>query len=125
MQNTVKVHKHSKLTPKYFGPFLIVEKVGNVAYRLDLPDEAQIHPVFHVSLYKYAGGPLEKIIPLPKDARFMLQPCGVLDRKLVRRGNRAAMKVLIQWKGQTTQEAKWEFLDEMKLCFPDFVELTS
>ncbi|XP_076918814.1 uncharacterized protein LOC143579371 [Bidens hawaiensis] len=125
MQNTLRVHKHSKLTPKYFGPFLIVEKVGNVTYRLDLPGEAQIHPVFHVSLLKYAGGPPDKIIPLPTDARFRLQPYGVLDRKLVQRGNRAAMKVLIQWKGQTTQEATWEFLDEMKLRFPDFVELTS
>nr|GFA34121.1 retrotransposon-related protein [Tanacetum cinerariifolium] len=44
MQNSLRVHKHSKLTPKYFGPFLIVEKVGAVAYTLDLPSDALIHP---------------------------------------------------------------------------------
>ena len=125
MQNSLRVHKHSKLTPKYFGPFLIVEKVGNVAYRLDLPDDAQIHPVFHVSLLKEAGGPPSKIIPIPKEARFSLQPSAVLDQKLVKRRNRAAMKVLVQWEGQTTQDATWEFLDELKLRFPDFSELTS
>ncbi|XP_076922291.1 uncharacterized protein LOC143584019 [Bidens hawaiensis] len=125
MQKLLRVHKHSKLTPKYFGPFLIVEKVGNVAYRLDLPGEAQIHPVFHVSLLKEAGGPPSKVIPLPTEARFTLQPHAFLDRKLVKRGKRAAMRVLVQWQGQSTQDATWEFLDELKLRFPDFSELTS
>ncbi|XP_076927289.1 uncharacterized protein LOC143590806 [Bidens hawaiensis] len=125
MQNSLRVSKHSKLTPKYFGPFMIVEKVGNVAYRLDLPEEAQIHPVFHVSLLKDAGGPPTKIIPFPTEARFTLQPQAVLDRKLVKRKNWAAMKVLVQWKGQGTQDATWEFLDELRLRFPDFAELTS
>ncbi|XP_076898581.1 uncharacterized protein LOC143552189 [Bidens hawaiensis] len=124
MQNSLRVHKHSKLTPKYFGPFLIVEKVGAVAYKLNLLEEAHIHLVFHVSLLKDAGGPPDKIVPLPLEARFTLQPYVVLDRKLVMRGNRAAMKVLTHWKDQTTQDATWEFLDELKLRFPDFVELT-
>ncbi|GKB81295.1 ty3-gypsy retrotransposon protein [Tanacetum coccineum] len=57
------------------------------------------------------------IVPIPKEARFSLQPSAVLDQKLVKRRNRAAMKVLVQWKGQTTQDATWEFLD--------FSELTS
>ncbi|GKC00794.1 integrase, catalytic region, zinc finger, CCHC-type containing protein [Tanacetum coccineum] len=66
----------------------------------------------------------ERIV-IPKEARFSLQPSAVLDQKLVKRRNRAAMKVLVQWKGQTTQDATWEFLDELKLRFPDFSELTS
>ncbi|KAF5783699.1 putative nucleotidyltransferase, Ribonuclease H [Helianthus annuus] len=94
MQNSLRVHKHSKLTPKYFGPFLIIEKVGSVAYKLDLPEEAHIHPVFHVSLLKEADGPPEKVVPIPLEARFNFQPQAVLDRKLVKRGHRAAMKFL-------------------------------
>ncbi|XP_076912422.1 uncharacterized protein LOC143570740 [Bidens hawaiensis] len=125
MQNSLRVNKHSKLTPKYFGPFMFTEKVGNVAYRLDLPEEAQIHPVFHVSLLKEAAGPPTKIVPLPTEARFSLQPQAVLERKLVKRRNRAEMKVPVQWKGQGKQEATWEFLDELTLRFPDFSELTS
>nr|GEU76015.1 putative nucleotidyltransferase, ribonuclease H [Tanacetum cinerariifolium] len=78
MQNTLRVHKHSKLTPKYFGPFLVVERVGKVAYRLDLPDETQIHPVFHVSLLKLAGGPPDKVIPISTNARFFCHQRGKL-----------------------------------------------
>ena len=44
----------SKLSPKYFGPFPIVAKVGSVAYKLQLWEGTQIHPVFHVSLLKKA-----------------------------------------------------------------------
>nr|GEY02193.1 Ty3/gypsy retrotransposon protein [Tanacetum cinerariifolium] len=70
-------------------------------------------------------GPPSKIVSILKEARFSLQPSAVLDQKLVKRRNRIAMKVLVQWKGQTTQDATWEFLDELKLRFPDFSELTS
>nr|GEX00394.1 gypsy/Ty3 element polyprotein, putative [Tanacetum cinerariifolium] len=59
-QNTLRVYKYSKLTLKYFGPFLVVERVGKVAYRLDLPDETRIHPFFHVSLLKLTDGPPDK-----------------------------------------------------------------
>ncbi|KAJ0547862.1 putative nucleotidyltransferase, Ribonuclease H [Helianthus annuus] len=124
MQNSLRGYKHSKLTPKYFGPFLIVEKVGMVAYKLDLPAEAHIHPVFHVSLLKGPVGAPDKVVPLPVEARFNLRPVAVIDRKWVKRGNRAAMKVLVQWRDQTVQDATWEFLDDMQLRFPDFSELT-
>nr|GEU32406.1 hypothetical protein [Tanacetum cinerariifolium] len=46
----------------------------------------------------------------------------LLDKKLVKRGSRAAMKILVEWKGQTAQEATWEFLDEMQLRFLDFAD---
>ncbi|KAD3069224.1 hypothetical protein E3N88_37104 [Mikania micrantha] len=122
MQNSLRVYKHSKLTPKYFGPFLILERVGKVAYRLDLPDDSQIHSIFHVSLLKAASGPPDKVVPIPMEARFRLKPMKVLDQKLVKRGSRAAMKVLVQWKDQGMSEATWEFLDDMKLRFPDLEE---
>ncbi|GJU63127.1 putative nucleotidyltransferase, ribonuclease H [Tanacetum coccineum] len=124
-KNTLRVYKYSKLTHKYFGPFLVVERVGKVAYRLDLQDETQIHPVFHVSLLKLAGGAPNKVIPIPTDAYFFLQLSRVFDRKVVKRGSQVAMKILVKWKAHMAQEATWEFLDEMQLRFPDFTDFVT
>ena len=38
-----------KLSPRFYGPFQIVERLGKVAYRLALPTTSRIHPIFHVS----------------------------------------------------------------------------
>lgn len=49
VQSSLALRSNQKLSFKYFGPFKIVAKVGQVAYRLDLPAYASMHPVFHVS----------------------------------------------------------------------------
>ena len=54
----LKVSKHSKilstgpipkLSPRYYEPFRVLKRVGNVAYKLELPEHSKVHPVFHVS----------------------------------------------------------------------------
>lgn len=41
--------RNQKLSPKFYGPFEILDKIGSVAYRLNLPSGSQINPVFDVS----------------------------------------------------------------------------
>lgn len=60
----------SKPSPKYYGHFPIVAKVGPVSYRLQLPSTTNIHPVFHVSLcHKTIGrwDPSSTALPLVED----------------------------------------------------------
>lgn len=49
---SLKAHNVHKLMPRYFVPFSILQRIGSVAYRLDLPPTIHIHPVVHISLLK-------------------------------------------------------------------------
>ncbi|GMI79211.1 hypothetical protein HRI_001590400 [Hibiscus trionum] len=65
-QMSLKLHQHQKLSPKFFGPYQIVKRIGAVAYQLELPPTAKIHPVFHISKLKLCRDePLHQITPLP------------------------------------------------------------
>lgn len=50
-QSTVQ-RKNQKLSKRFYGPYLILERVGNIAYKLQLPEASLIHHVFHVSQLK-------------------------------------------------------------------------
>ncbi|KAJ0444029.1 putative nucleotidyltransferase, Ribonuclease H [Helianthus annuus] len=120
VQTTLRTHKYSKLSPKYYGPFLIIAKVGPAAYKLDLPQGSQIHSTFHVSLLKKAGGPPQVIHQIPMVASSGLQPLKILDRKLAKQGHRAVVKFLIQWKDHPLHDASWMVADEFMLKYPEF-----
>jgi hypothetical protein len=55
-----------KLAPKFYGPFQVKERIGDLSYRLELSPRSQIHNVFHVLfLKKFVGTPPGEIFPLP------------------------------------------------------------
>jgi hypothetical protein len=56
VQASVARRVHHKLSFKFFGPYCIPEKIGAVAYKLDLPSTASVHPIFHVSQLKCSLG---------------------------------------------------------------------
>ena len=88
------------MVAKYYGPFQIEEKVGAVAYRLKLPPEARIHPVFHVSLLKKKIGPLQcsssQLPELDERDQCPLKPEINLKRKVIMRNERPVIQFLIK-----------------------------
>ena len=66
-QTTLTQRVNEKLAPRFYGPFKSIQKMGPVAYKLELPEKARIHPIFHVSLLKKAVGPrlFHHPFPLP------------------------------------------------------------
>ena len=80
-QHSITLQLNQKLGLKYFGPFLVIECVGLVAYKLLLPPEAKIHLVFHISLLKKCvGDAASEYIPLPllsipEGVYFKLKQC--------------------------------------------------
>jgi Reverse transcriptase (RNA-dependent DNA polymerase)/RNase H-like domain found in reverse transcriptase/Integrase zinc binding domain/Chromo (CHRromatin Organisation MOdifier) domain/Retroviral aspartyl protease/Integrase core domain/Retrotransposon gag protein/Zinc knuckle len=96
-----------KLLPKWMGPFTVVGKVNEVAYRLDLPETLKWHNVFHVSLLrKYIDGGRVQPPPLPEivDGEPEYHVEKVLAHRLVGRN----MEFLIKWKGYAQEHNSWE-----------------
>ncbi|XP_058222847.1 uncharacterized protein LOC131332555 [Rhododendron vialii] len=103
----------------------ITQKVGPVAYKLDLPPSSKIHPVFYVSLLKKklisTGVVVQKELPLTgDDGQLQLEPIAILERKLVKRNNRPHILVLVQWSNSIPEDATWENWHDLHQRFPHF-----
>lgn len=117
--------RNAKLSPRYVGPFEILERIGAVAYRLALPPHlSRIHDVFHVSmLRKYEPDPSHVIdwgdLELEEDATFEEQPVEILDsREQVLRGKVIPL-VRVLWRHRDFEEETWERESNMRARFPE------
>ena len=103
----------------------MLHKVGEVAYKLDLPVSSSIHPVFHVSCLKAKVGqqvtPISKLPSVSPDGNLTLEPEAILKRRTVQLRSRTITQVLIQWQGCTSDDASWEDLYQLQLKFPHLV----
>lgn len=91
-----------KLKPCYYGPYRVNQRVGEVAYELDLHCERKIHKVFHVSCLKKALGqqvPTSTMLPsLDEEGQLVLDLEEVLDIKERKLRNRVIKEYLIRWR---------------------------
>ena len=96
---TLLPNPRSKLHPRFYGPFLVIAKVGTVAYQLQLPKGSNIHPMFHVSLVKKVMGaqPASFILPtLPQAEAPTRESIAMLDRRVIYRQGAPITQVLIK-----------------------------
>ena len=111
---------NEKLAPRYFGPFQVLRRVGQCAYRLELPPHYKLHPVFHVSQLKKAIGYAQASPTLPvnltTDLEWVVHPVKALQF----RTTSAGLEVLIQWDSLPVYEATWEPVQTIRQQFPTF-----
>ncbi|MCI17945.1 hypothetical protein A2U01_0039096, partial [Trifolium medium] len=113
------VFKTKKLCPRYIGPFQVIERIGEVAYRLALPPEMSgMHDVFHVSqLRKFVLDSSVTVdletIELEPNMTFQPQPVRIVDRDVRKLRNRTIPVVRVIWEGSHDGEATWELESEM------------
>jgi hypothetical protein len=82
IQSSVSTRSNQKLAFKFFGPFSIIDKIGSIAYKLELPQGSSIHPVFHVSQLKQAVGNQVVSQTLPTDVAAFQIPEKILQRRM-------------------------------------------
>ena len=127
-KGVMRFGKKGKLSPRYIGPFEILERVGFFAYRLALPSNLEkIHNVFHVSLLrKYMPDSSHVLtvepVELGANLTYEEQPVQILDRKeqVLRTKKIPLVKVL--WRNQNVKEATWEPEEAMRQKYPDLFD---
>ncbi|WVZ57697.1 LOW QUALITY PROTEIN: hypothetical protein U9M48_008050 [Paspalum notatum var. saurae] len=116
IQSSLASRAHHKLSYRYFRPY---QKVSAVAYKLQLPANSSVHPVFHVSLLKKAVGSFTVgNLPLPPDSSFSQVPEMILDQRLKNVGNRVVDQVLVKWAHLAPELATWEDVESLRKFFP-------
>lgn len=117
VQHSVQRRVNQKLSFKYFGPYLILQKVGPVAYKLQLPSSSQIHPVIHVSQLKKALPPQ---VTVSADTElnlltlfFSLPPVHVLGHRLHLVGQHVVPQALVQRQSCPSHWSQWEAVSSL------------
>jgi hypothetical protein len=117
-----------KLTTKYYGPFRVLETVGKLAYRLLLPDDVNIHPVFHVSqLKKHLGNhavPQANLPLVSAEGKIKLEPSKVLETRSLPRNGVLVTQWHVEWANLAPEDASWEDANLIKKVFPTFFSNT-
>ncbi|WVZ96328.1 hypothetical protein U9M48_041983 [Paspalum notatum var. saurae] len=121
----VRFGTKGKLSPRYIGPFLIIARVGKLAYRLELPESMKgVHNVFHVSmLRKYLRDPEHHInlepVTIEQDLTFEARPVKILEESDRVLRHRTLKYVKVFWNNQTEREVTWELKSQMQLKYPE------
>jgi len=121
IQTSIATRASHKLSFHYLGPYPVIAKVGAVAYKLQLPEHTNIHPVFHVSLLKKALPSTTQVssgLPVNTKTNIFRIPVKVLQRRVKHDGDGIVSEVLVQWSSWPPSMATWELEDELKKQFP-------
>ncbi|XP_070013688.1 uncharacterized protein [Nicotiana sylvestris] len=112
------------LSPRYVGLYKIIQRIGRVAYELDLPSKLEaVHPVFHVSMLQKCIGDPSRITPIEdihiaEDLSYAEVPVAILDRQVRKLRTKEVASVKVLWRNNNIEEMTWEADEEMRKKYP-------
>jgi hypothetical protein len=126
-RSSLKLGSCAKLAARFCGPFEILERIGPVAYMLELPASMTVHNVFHVPLLKKyvpdANHVIDwTVIQVELEGVLQVHPMCILDRKNKQFQNRAIDLVKVQWTWYGPEDTTWEHADIMRVEYPHIFE---
>ncbi|GJV86180.1 putative reverse transcriptase domain-containing protein [Tanacetum coccineum] len=123
-KGVVRFGKRGKLNPRYVGPLKVLEKVGAVAYKLEIPQElSRVQNTFHVSNLKKCYAKETLVIPLDglhinDKLHFVEEPVKIMDRKVKRLKQSRIPIIKVRWNSRRGPEFTWEREDQFRKKYP-------
>jgi transposase InsO family protein len=123
VQSSLVQRPSAKMALKFYGPYKVLARVGATSYKLALPSDSKIHPVFHISQLKpFTPNYSPVFSELPSLVDFStaeFYPQYILERRMVKRGNAAIPQIKVQWSSLSPDSATWEDYQVLRQRFPD------
>ncbi|XP_073294437.1 uncharacterized protein [Primulina huaijiensis] len=125
MKGVMRFGKKDKLSPRFIGPFKILNRVGTLVYRVALsPNLAGVHNVFHVSmLRKYMANPSYVLnfepLQLTPNLSYEERPIQILGREEWKLRNKVISLIKVKWLHHSDEEATWESEAKMIARYPE------
>nr|GEZ15830.1 putative reverse transcriptase domain-containing protein [Tanacetum cinerariifolium] len=127
-RGVIRFRKRGKLSPRFIRPFKVIERIGPVAYKLELPDKlCGIHDTFHVSNLKRCFVKDDVVIPLDEvqlddKLHFVEEPIEIMDREVKRLKQSWIPIVKVHWNSRHGPKFTWECEDFFRSKYPQLVE---
>ncbi|XP_071719024.1 uncharacterized protein [Rutidosis leptorrhynchoides] len=123
-KGVIRIGKRGKLSPRYVGPFEVIERISPIAYRLKQPQELSgIHNAFHVSNLNKCLSDENLVIPLEElsvndKLHFVEELVEVLDREVKKLKHSKILIVKVCWNARRGSEFTWEHEDHIRQKYP-------
>ncbi|GKA16554.1 hypothetical protein Tco_0696301 [Tanacetum coccineum] len=130
-KGVVRFGKRGKLNPRYVGPFKVLEKVGEVAYKLELPEELiRVHNTLHVSHLKKCHADEPLAVPLDglhfdDKLQFVEEPVEIINREVKRLKRSRIPLVKVRWNSKRGPEFTWEREEQFRKKYPHLFTKTA